>query len=562
MKQSTRRIDSNTHSVGELLRRPLFYTVPVYQRDFSWTSDETSMLWEDITSALFEERNEYFLGAIVLSPGRDERSREIVDGQQRLAVLAMIFASITEQWSSRDDEKRATGVQRDFLGSEDRRTGEIVAKLSLNETNNAIFQSLVLKHQSFTTQEKKSWPESNRLLDDAFSSIRQSIKDWASQFDNPESALLNLEEFLDTKTNLIVIEVDDEADAFIIFETLNDRGLDLAVSDLVKNYLFSLAESHIERFKKIWIEMSLLIGAENLTSFLRHFWLSEYELVRERDLYRELRKKVRQPAAARQFMERLRKVADLYAALTNPEHPYWTDFPVDARNSLEAVLLFKVTQFRPLMLAAMEVTDSRETAKILRSVAVISFRYTVVSALGTGNLEKIYSDAALSVRKGQHKSGKSVFNMLKGAYVDDRRFTENFATRPFTKAPITRYILAALNDSVEKDPERQVAEPTGRMTVEHIMPKNPGKEWRGAVPKDSEPGDFVDLIGNLTLLEKGRNRGIAAAGFREKKARALSQSSLALNKELCREDVWTSTEILARSSHLARLARQIWRIDY
>ena len=66
-QQPTRRIDSNVHSIGEVLRRPIFYKVPVYQRDFAWTNEEIDILWEDITSAVLSGRNEYFLGAIVVS---------------------------------------------------------------------------------------------------------------------------------------------------------------------------------------------------------------------------------------------------------------------------------------------------------------------------------------------------------------------------------------------------------------------------------------------------------------------------------------------------------------
>jgi len=81
VKQVTRRIDSNTQSIGELLRKPIFYKVPINQRDFAWTSEEINYLWEDITRALQEGRNEYFLGAIVISSTSDDKTRDIVDGQ-------------------------------------------------------------------------------------------------------------------------------------------------------------------------------------------------------------------------------------------------------------------------------------------------------------------------------------------------------------------------------------------------------------------------------------------------------------------------------------------------
>ncbi|MBV6506054.1 MAG: hypothetical protein ILNGONEN_01623 [Syntrophorhabdaceae bacterium] len=561
-QQAPRRIHSDVQTIGELLRKPIFYKVPINQRDFAWTSEEIDILWEDITSALLNGRNEYFLGAIVVSASRDNKACEIVDGQQRLAVISMIFAAIVNEWKMKKDDKRAEGVFRDYLGSEDRRTGELITKLSLNETNNPVFQSVVLKDEKISIVERKSWPLSNKLLDAASNRIKSKVHGWINEVGDSGARLLDLEEFLSNNTNAILIEVGDESDAFVIFETLNDRGLELAVSDLVKNYLFSFAGANLERFKKLWTEITLLVGGENLTPFLRHFWLSEHEIVRERELYRTLRNTIRNATACREFIERLRKVADLYAAILNPEHAYWSEFPPDARNYLDALLLFKVTQFRPVALASMDTFKPNEVTKVLHMLMVISFRYTVVSALGTGNLERIYADAALAIRNGQAKSPAKLFTQLKQAYVADDRFVDDFATRSFSKAPIARYILAELNDHLEHDPEKMVAEKAGRITLEHILPKNINKEWKDAIPAGENHDDYVDRIGNLTLLEKGRNKGISSVGYKEKRAKAFSTSTLSINRELLKHTMWTTKEIDDRSQRLANTAGQVWHVDY
>jgi uncharacterized protein with ParB-like and HNH nuclease domain len=551
MADQTRKITSNTYPIGELLGKPLFYRVPVYQRDFAWTIEQLDALWDDITSALSEGQQEYFLGAIVLSFTDQDNKREIVDGQQRLAALSMIFAGLVRAWRELNDEKRASGVFRDYLGTEDRRTGELVSKLTLNETNDPVFQRLVIRGESASDAEKKLWTYSNKLLGDMFNRIAANLQTWLKKYKDTESALLDLEDFLAKNTNLIVIEAGDESDAFIIFETLNDRGLELAVADLVKNYLFSQAGGQIEKFKRTWTEIAVLIGNENMTQFLRHFWLSEYELVRERDLYRALRAQIKSPTKARQFMERVRKAADLYAALMNPEHIYWADFNTDVRNHFEALLLFKVTQFRPVALAAMDKLSPDIISKVLRMLMIISFRYTVVSSLGTGNLEKIYAGAALAISQGNASSVKDVFEKLRPAYVNDDSFANDFTQKKFSKAGIARYILAEINDHLEKDPEHIAAERLGRLTLEHIMPKNPDKNWHGSIPKDTEVSDYVELIGNLTLLEKGKNRGIGNLSFAEKQTNAFSTSTLAINQELRRLSGWDADSIETRSKKYA-----------
>lgn len=563
MAEKHRKIDSDALSLGELLRRPIAFAVPVYQRDFAWTKEEVGTLWNDLTAALSEGRDEYFLGAITVSRADASKRSNIIDGQQRLAVIAMIFSAITGAWRKHGDERRANGVFHDYLGSEDRRTGDVMPKLSLNEANNPVFQSRVLEGKALTPEEKKLLSHSNRLLDEAQSQINKALQDWLAKSDDEPSSLLDLEDFLSTAVNLILIEADDEADAFVLFETLNDRGLDLAVSDLVKNYLFSLAGSHyLERFKQSWVEIATLVGSQNLTTFLRHSWLSETGLVRERDLYRTLRDNLKGTAPARQFMDKLRKRAELYAALSNPEHSYWVDASSDVRDYLDPLSLFKVAQYRPVLLSAMEVLGVDMVTKILRLLVVVSYRYTVISQLGTGNLESIYTDCALAIRSGKAKGIKDVFAAIRPAYVDDARFIADFAARQFTNAGVARYTLAQLNDHLESDPERQVAERSSRITLEHILPRNPSKAWGIVAGKPQDIAEYVDRIGNLTLLEKGKNRGLGNAGFAEKKAKGYSTSGLALNKNICEQEDWTKEAIKRRSDALAQVARVVWRADY
>jgi hypothetical protein len=562
MVKSTRKIDSNSQSVGEVLRKPLFYRVPAYQRDFAWSSEEVVELWDDITRALLEGRSEYFLGAMVTSHGDDDKTRDIVDGQQRLTVVSMMFSAIAQVWRENQDERRASAVTRDYLGSEDRRTGDVVPKLRLNETNDNVYQDTVLLGRRSTEQERKTWQHTNKLLAGAYEELLSKVREWAQNGDDLDTALMDLEEFVSGQTNLILIEAGDESDAFIIFETLNDRGLELAVADLVKNYLFSLAgQSHIEKFKRSWAEIALLVGSENLSTFLRHYWLSEKAVVRERDLYRALRASAKSGLAARQLMDRLRRAADYYAALSNPEHTYWNDFPVEARSYLDALLLFKVTQFRPLLLTAMEKGAPDLVTRLLRVVTVISFRYTVISSLGTGNLESIYSNAAVKVRNGEASTASEIFQLLKAVYVDDTRFAGDFRQKRFSKSAQTRYVLAELNDYLEQDAEKTVDATSARITLEHILPRNPSKAWEDAIPSGTSVIDYVERIGNLTLLEKGRNRELSNMGFDEKRA-ILEQSSLRLNKQVAEAHTWTHREIEQRSASLAKAAKHIWRVEF
>jgi hypothetical protein len=555
---SKRRITSGALSVRELLSRPVTYRVPVNQRDYSWSEEEIDTLWEDLTAALDNGRGEYFLGAVVLSPGEGDASNlEIVDGQQRLATLTMILSAIRLAWLEEGDRDRAADVHHQYLGSRDRKTKVVIPKLSLNENNDPVFHSAVLEGVNLSSSERKLLSKSNQLIVKGFERIKKHLK--ARTDSDVEDALIELEEYVAGKVNVISIEVGDDYDAFVIFETLNDRGLELAVSDLVKNYLFSQADDRLSAFKKNWSEISLLVGAENLTPFLRHLWLSEYEFVRERDLYRLLRERIKTKGSARQFMDRLRKAADLYAALQNPDSSYWADLPDTARESLRVLRVFRATQFRPLAMAVMEGGEEAEIATMLRIVVVLTLRYTIVSGYNANELERIYSQASLAIRKSGKRNPKSVFTLVKEAYVPDQVFAENFSYLLVSKSDVARYIYSEINRHLEADGAIKVDD--DRVSLEHILPKNPGKDWAGAIPKADDPWLWTESVGNVTLLEKSVNRGLGSKDFQTKKTKGFNLSKLALNAEIKTKSRWTSTEIAERSKVLAKTARIVWRFD-
>src|SRR5262249_46313425 len=98
--------------------------------------------------------------------------------------------------------------------------------------------------------------------------------------------------------------------------------------------------------------------------------------------------------------------------------------------------------------------------------------------------------------------------------------------------------------------------------LEHILPRSPGKEWADAVPAGDDSDEWVEAIGNLTLLEKPVNRGLGNKDFETKKTKGYSSSRLALNTAVASKKKWSSIEIDERSKDLAVVARKVWRLDY
>jgi len=117
-----------------------------------------------------------------------------------------------------------------------------------------------------------------------------------------EEVLIELEECIRDKVVSILISVVDEANSYLIFETLNDRGLDLSVADLLKNYFFSRASDKIKEVQKKWSEINILADKFDLTKFIRYYWLSKYGSVTEKDLYRKIATELRNSSQVFNFV--------------------------------------------------------------------------------------------------------------------------------------------------------------------------------------------------------------------------------------------------------------------
>jgi uncharacterized protein with ParB-like and HNH nuclease domain len=178
-KQDT-KIDSELETIGHILTTDFRYKVPAYQRNFSWTLEEVDQLWQDVIQAMEENRSEYFLGTVVVDEDRDSKIRSVIDGQQRLATLSMIFAAIRTIYDEHNDERSAE-VYKDYLGIKDRRTRITEARLTLNVINEPQYQKLVVDSisdaQLSAIIASKTLDQSNLLLAKAALFLRNAIRE-------------------------------------------------------------------------------------------------------------------------------------------------------------------------------------------------------------------------------------------------------------------------------------------------------------------------------------------------------------------------------------------------
>ena len=550
-------IKSEERSISSILRdkRPL--RVPAYQRSFSWTKAQIDDLWEDIQTILYDGQEPYFLGSMVFIQ-KDDNSLEVVDGQQRLATLSLLLAAIRDGFTTVGDKERAQQVDTHYLCSRNLKTLEAAPKLSLNETDNDLYCQIIDAKKKYAEimaiSQNKGMVESNRLLARAYIIFFDLVKKASADFSSTDYLSTLVESITDGISGIQII-TNNEDSAYVLFETLNDRGIDLTLSDMLKNFLFSKAGKRIEEAKNKWTQIVTLIGQEYMKTFIRHEWMSKYGQTREKELYKKIKAEVRSNPKAIEYITNLHEAAKIYDAIRNPDHEIWASSGPKCQQLLEDILLLGPIQCNPLILSTY-FSRPKELPTVLNWIANLTVRYSIICAKGTGNLETAYARASSTMRKSESKM-KDIKGLLLNIWPNDDEFKSSFKKKTLTSPQIIKYLFAKMEIIISKD-DSLIPNPE-TLSVEHILPKKPGAKWSPKMRSPEFLKEHLSKIGNLTILTEPMNRDCESREFAFKK-NIYKDSKYKLTKDLCQISDWSETEIEKRQERLAELAASIWVI--
>jgi uncharacterized protein with ParB-like and HNH nuclease domain len=559
-------LDTRTTSFGDLIGNGKTYRVPLFQRDYSWHEENWEDLWQDIRALHNNPESSHYMGALVLqNANNSEKIFTIIDGQQRLATLSIVaIATIQkiQQLIERQEEtdknySRQEILKRTYLGDRDPRSLRYSSKLLLNETNNDFYQSNLLNLRA--PRNIRSLPKSNQLLWQAFQYFSDRLDELEAVTASGEKLAAFLTETIAQRLLFIQISVEDELNAYTVFETLNARGIDLSSTDLLKNYLFSLFQGpdDLQEAQRQWKRISNTVQMEKFPEFLRYYLSLSQTRVRRERLFKNVRESVHSAEDAFDLLDKLENYSSLFVALSNANDEFWRDSPQN-KPYIRELALFRVSQSYPTLFAAYDKFSDEDFTRLLKLVTVLSFRYTVVSSLNPNELETLYNKVAIAINKGEITYPRQVFEALRPVYVSDKKFEEDFALLAIPtkgqKKKLVRYILWQLEIDASKVP---IAEDS--FSIEHILPESPTDEWQQGFT-DSELDELTYRIGNLTPLEPALNRQAGNESYAVKKA-LYEKSTYFLPKGVTAED-WTTDTLAARQRTLAQRAVHIWRTDF
>ena len=543
--------------------------VPLFQRDYSWDEDNWEDLWNDILSSE-QTGSVHYMGSVVLQ-NIDGKNYYIIDGQQRFATLSILILALINKirtLADNDVDKEANRerveiLMNQYIGQKDPTSLRYSSKLSLNENNDAFYQQRLVAFKEPVNRMKLS--DSEKLLWNAYLFFSKVIDEQFKQDLSGERIAYFLNDIVGERLMFIQIVVENELNAYTVFETLNSRGLELTSTDLLKNYLFSLvakSETDLRQVRAQWKKIIDIVGLKAFPIFLRQYLNTRMNLISKEYLFKAVKQMVQDGEQVFALLDELEKNAYVYIALFTPDDVLWEN-DKEIREDIRALTLFRVTQCNSLLMIAYDKLSVADFKKVLRAIVSLSFRYNVIAKLQTNDMEKVYNRASVRIFKSEDITVRQILEDIRPIYMNDEDFkryfehkvmnTNNSATRK-----LVRYILykveAALPNGLHADFEID----TG--TIEHILPEAYTEDW-SADFSEEEAENYRYRLGNLTLLESKKNNREAAAKSFEEKKEIYANSQYALSRKIEASE-WTPKMIHHRQARIASVACGIWKIQY
>ncbi len=542
-----------------------FYRIPRFQRPYSWDKENVEDLWSD---AIATDDPDYFIGSFVFYRSRDHGDTYmVVDGQQRLTTLTLLLASVRNALDAIDRESLALGIQKLIERPDINNDVRFVLQ---TETSYPYLQEHIQKHGEpelppSAGKEEEALQSAYLYLDSRVQAAVEAVEvdSTVPARNRPKAKEAQLLKIRDNalRLQLIVVELTTEDDAYLIFETLNTRGKDLGISDMVKNHLTRMLKPRnrgVDVAKEKWNRILTLFDASaadlDANAFVYHSWLSRYVYLGREKLFRVLRKQVTKSGAGR-FLEDLLSDASLYRTIFEPTSRRWQKQELDILASLVALNIFRVVQPVPMTLAILRAyfanhLTQRQTRTILRQMENFHVLFTAITAQRTGGgTARMYAASAEALTAAKNNNGRAQvladfrakLRERKPSYLD---FEAGFAQLEFLSSntkqkALVAYLLQRLDAFGRSAPVAYE-----KMTIEHIAAER---------PKSGAAISNCGEIGNLLLLSELENTRIANSDLHTKLT-AYRAEHVPLDPVLKNATRWTEAEVSARTLELAKLA--------
>lgn len=569
--------------MGELFKDNNF-TVPMYQRNYDWESDQIVDFWDDLVDLVEGNRNSHFFGQIVTFKNEDGR-QEIIDGQQRLTT-SLIFMAVIKDIATKmyqDNFAKDTSLSDLDRGDKLRDIRNAVRKLIRGDhegdqasliveqrsANNGELEDYfyALTHKAIEALSETSKVAPIRKMRSTYTTIHKWIENDLKLKKTLGERIDRLDNIFNSfydKFYIVMISAPSRIDAFTIFETLNSRGKDLEVSDIIKNHLMSLLNSDMDSANTQWQRIASAFNGDShkISRFIRTYWAASHKVIQESKLYRAISQQITNSNDATIFLKDLDALVEIYTVLDSPISPksHYEFFKnklitqhLDILNRMHVMLYYPI-----VMAMYYRGYHEDDILKAVNKILSIFVRHRTINNEGTNVLETGFSEVAQHIWSMESNGINEIVKELNDKLLKSNDSVEaNFSAlskegglkgpKKWTLIYLLSEIYSYLYDDFAENNLYSKVFDQDNYKLVHIS-------------SDDSLGDYKDYIGNWTILEKRLATSAEEDG--SKLVDALNKSELKANHELFKSvefGGWDPDQIRERQTDFAQnVVNQVW----
>ena len=564
------KIEGAGYPIKKVFSDDFVFNIPNYQRPYAWTTEETEQLLIDLIDALGDESTEidlippYFLGNIVLIKPIGKTESEVVDGQQRLTTLTILFSVLKEFLPAHESflEKLIVQPENPLEGT------PAIPRLKLRERDRDFFEEYIQKpngieklqkiHSDSLSDSQRNIVENTRLLLDR---IAKELPE--------ESQKLRLTQFLLQRCYLVIVHTPDFDSAYKIFSVLNDRGLDLSITDILKaDVIGKLSQSHLEdKYTRKWEDLEQLLGRKDFTELFSYIRIIYAQKKLETSVLKSFRDYVLEREENKDPCYLIDRVIEPYAkALENIKNCTFAS----TSNSLQINQLFRWLQrighsdwIAPGILYLTKYRhEPEQLLKFFTHLERLAVGLMILKVNITKRIKR-YADIIKAIESNSDLyavDSPLQLSIEEQQEICDRLNGDIYNTYKARNARL--YILLRLDSSIsDGNPNYDSYQ---KITIEHILPQNPkfNSQWLNWFsPEEKER--YLHRLSNLVLLSRQKNAQASNYDFQSKKKKYFNNpvSTFALTVQVLKEQEWTPEIVEAKQRYLLEELKRVWQLD-
>lgn len=553
-------IEAKELDLSRIFSNDYRFEIPDYQRPYAWTTEQVDELLDDLDYAIgdginIQDKAPYFLGSIVIIKKAKKRLAHIVDGQQRITTLTILLCALRELSSNQEFQEALTQCIREqsnvVLGIVGR------FRLRVRKRDTAFFQNNI-QEIGRLSDFLKSPPVG---MSDSQKRMYENAKYlWTKLSQRSDERRNTLAQYIVQRCYLVVVSTSDQSSAYRIFSVLNDRGLDLSPTDILKADIIGGLDEHIRtEYTEKWEDMEEELGRDSFRELFAHIRMIFMKSKMRGTLQQEFQDNVLSRVQGREFIDDvLEPFADAYEVLTDAS--YRSEAGAEDVNKLLRYLneLDNFDWIPPaLTYLKRNPTDTVALCHFFTYLERLAYGLFILRANINQRIRR-YAEILRAIEQEEDLFGAA--SPLQLSAEEKTKILEVLDGQIYSHLRVRRPLLLRLN-SLLSDAGVRYDYPT--ITIEHVLPQNPDKksEWLKKFRDEDERAEWTGKLANLVLLSRRKNSSAQNYDFNKKKEAYFQRggvATFALTTQVLNETEWTLEVLQRRQKNLIGALKNEW----